>query len=65
MTIKQRAMVKTAMAVGVVAIIFALATVWPPILGYAVAAAVISMFIGVIYMFFYMIEDTKEWKKRD
>lgn len=64
MTIKQRAMVKTAMVVGVIAIIFALATVWPPILGYAVAAAVISMFIGVIYMFLYMIEDVRsnKWK---
>lgn len=64
MTIKQRAAVKTAMAVGVIAMIFALATVWPPILGYAVAAAVISMFIGVIYMFFYMLEDVRsnKWK---
>ena len=65
MSIKHRAMVKTAMVVGVIAIIFALATVWPPILGYAVAAAVISMIIGFIYMFFYMIEDTKQWNKRD
>lgn len=64
MTIKQRAAVKTAMTIGIIAIILALATVWPPILGYAVAAAVISMFIGVIYMFFYMIEDVRsnKWK---
>ena len=64
MTINQRAAVKTAMTIGIIAIILALATVWPPILGYAVAAAVISMFIGVIYMFFYMIEDVRsnKWK---
>jgi hypothetical protein len=65
MTIGQRAAFNTALIVGMIAIIFALATVWPQILGYAAATALISVFIGCIYMFFYMIEDAKSWKKRD
>ena len=64
MTIKQRAAVNTALAVGVIAIIIAIATVWPPILGYAGLTVFASMFIGIIYMFFYMIEEGRrnKWK---
>lgn len=64
MTIKQRAAVKTAMVVGVIAIIFAIATVWPPILGYAGLTVFASMFVGFIYGIFYLIEEGKRsrWK---
>ncbi len=64
MTIGQRAAVNTALTIGVIAIIFALATVWPPILGYAVAAAFIAMFIGFIYAISYLIEEGRrnKWK---
>lgn len=64
MTIKQRAAVNTALAIGVIAIIFAIATVWPPILGYAVLTLFASIFIGFIYGIFYLIEEGKrsKWK---
>lgn len=60
MTIGQRAAVNTALALGIISIIFA--TVWPPILGYAVAAVLISMIIGFIYVGFYLIEEGRRSK---
>lgn len=64
MTIKQRAAVNTALALGVIAIIIAIATVWPPILGYAALTVFASVMIVFIYMFFYFIEEGRRnrWK---
>ena len=64
MTIKQRAVVHTALTIGVIAIIFAIATVWPPILGYVTLAVFVSVIIGFIYGIFYLIEEGRQnkWK---
>jgi len=64
MTIKQRAAVNTALALGVIAIIFSIASVWPPILGYVMLTLVASFFIGFIYGIFYHIEEGRrnKWK---
>lgn len=64
MTIKQRAAVHTALTIGVIAIIFAIATVWPPILGYVTLAVFVSVIIGFIYGIFYLIEEGRQnkWK---
>jgi hypothetical protein len=64
MTIGQRAAVNTALALGIISIIFAIATVWPPILGYAFAAVLISILIGFIYVVFYFIEEGRRNKWR-
>lgn len=65
MTAHQRALVKTAMVVGIIAIVLAIATVWPPVLGYALLLFVTGFFLFMIYAIFRMIEDQKEWRKRD
>lgn len=64
MTIKQRAAVNTALFFGVVAIIIAIATVWPPIIGYATLAVFFAMIIAFIYGIFYMVEEGRrtKWK---
>lgn len=62
--VTKRALFKTALTVGIIAIIFAISTVWPSILGYVAIAFIASVCIGVIYMFFYMIEDTRTWRRR-
>lgn len=64
MTIGQRAAVNTALALGIIAIIFAIGTAWPPIFGYAVVAVIISVLIGCIYAIFYFIEEGRrnKWK---
>lgn len=59
----KKAMFKTALTIGIIAIILAIATVWPPIFGYVALLFFVSVFVGVIYMLFYMYEDTKTWKK--
>jgi capsular polysaccharide biosynthesis protein len=62
--VTKRALFKTAITIGIIAILFAIATVWPSIIGYIVIAFIASVFIGIIYMFFYAIEDTKTWRRR-
>lgn len=64
MTIKLRAAIHTALTVGMFAIIFAISTVWPPILGYVVLILVASCFIGFLYAIFYIIEEGRrnKWK---
>lgn len=65
MNAHQRAMVKTAMTVGIIAIIIAVATVWPPILGYAALIGIASFFLFLIYGMFRMYENDKDfWNKR-
>ena len=59
MTIKQRAMVKTAMTIGIIAIILTISSVWPPLLGYTLAALISAGVIWFIYMVFYMIENDR------
>lgn len=65
MTKNQRAMVKTAFVIGVLAILLAIGFVWPAFLAYAALSAVIGIFIFMIYGIFLMIEDHKEWFRRD
>lgn len=64
MTIGQRAAVNTVLIVGMIAIIFAIATIWPPIFAYVMPAAHIAMFIGFIYGLSYLIEEGRrnKWK---
>jgi hypothetical protein len=62
--VTKRALFKTALTVGIIVILFAISTVWPSIFGYAAIAFIASVFIGIIYMFFYTIEDTKTWRRR-
>jgi len=62
--VTKRALFKTAITIGIIAILFAIATVWPLIFGYMAIAFIASVFIGIIYMFFYAIEDTKTWRRR-
>jgi len=61
--VTKRALFKTALTVGIIAILFAIATVWPSIVGYMAIAFIASVFIGIIYMFFYAIEDTRTWRR--
>jgi capsular polysaccharide biosynthesis protein len=60
--VTKRAMFKTTITIVIIAIIFAISTVWPSILGYVAITFIASVFIGVIYMFFHTIEDVKTWK---
>ena len=64
MTAHQNALIKTIIVVVTVAIIFAIANVWPPILGYAAAIFFVGMFIAIIYGAFRMYEDSKNINKR-
>jgi len=64
MTFRQRALVKTAMVVGIIAIVFAISVAWPPFIVYFVFASTIGFFLFVIYMLFAMYEESKEWNKR-
>lgn len=59
-----RALTKTACVVGIIAIIIAIASVWPPILGYTALLLMTTLFLGMIYASFRMYEDQKEWDKR-
>lgn len=61
--VAKRALFKTALTVGIIAILYVIATVWPSIFGYMAIAFIASVFIGIIYMFFYMIEDTRTWRR--
>lgn len=63
MTAHQRALVKTSFVIAIFGIIMSIATVWPPILGYTVAAVVCGIFVGVIYISFRLYEDSKEGPK--
>lgn len=60
-----RALKKTAITIGIIVVILAIAHAWPPILGYILVGIFVSMLVGAIYAVFSMYEDTKEWKKRD
>jgi capsular polysaccharide biosynthesis protein len=51
------------LTVGIIAILYVIGTLWPSIIGYVVVAFIASVFIGIIYMFFYAIEDTKTWRR--
>jgi hypothetical protein len=62
--VTKRALFKTALTVGIIAILYVIGALWPPIVGYMAIALVASVCIGVIYMFFYMIEDTRTWRRR-
>ena len=64
MTARQRAIVKTAMVLGLIAIIVALGTVWPLFIGYFMMAVFIGLLTFLIYIMFRMIDETKEWDKR-
>lgn len=61
--VTKRALFKTALTVGIIAILYVIGTLWPSIIGYVVVAFIASVFIGIIYMFFYAIEDTKTWRR--
>jgi hypothetical protein len=61
--VTKRAMFKTALTVGIIVILYVIGTLWPSIIGYVVVAFIASVFIGIIYMFFYAIEDTKTWRR--
>lgn len=58
----KRAMFKTALTVGVIAIVLAIASVWPPILGWVAMLFFVGMFIGAIFAVFSMYEDHKDTK---
>ena len=60
-----RALKKTVITMAIIAVILAIAHVWPPILAYVLLGIFVSMFVGAIYAMFSMYEDTKEWRKRD
>lgn len=60
----KRALFKTALVIGIIAIILAIGTVWPPIIGYAVLAFVITVICGVIFMGFKIFEDEKESRSK-
>jgi hypothetical protein len=62
--VTKRALFKTALTVCIIAILYVIGTLWPSIIGYVVVAFIASVFIGIIYMFFYAIEDTKTWRRR-
>lgn len=64
MTARQRAIVKTAMVLGLIAIIVALGIVWPLFIGYFMMAVFIGLLTFLIYITFRMIDETKEWDKR-
>jgi hypothetical protein len=61
--VTKRALFKTVLTVGIIAILYVIGTLWPSIIGYVVVAFIASVFIGIIYMFFYAIEDTKTWRR--
>jgi hypothetical protein len=61
--VTKRALFKTALTVGIIVILYVIGTLWPSIIGYVVVAFIASVFIGIIYMFFYAIEDTKTWRR--
>ena len=54
--VTKRALFKTALTVGIIAILFAIATVWPSIITYVVVVFIASFFIG--------IEDARTWRRR-
>ena len=62
--VTKRAMFKTALTVGIIVILYVIGTLWPSIVGYMAIALVVSVCVGVIYMFFHMIEDTRTWRRR-
>lgn len=63
MTAHQRSLVKTALVLGIIAIILAIGTVWPSILGYLVLIGFTAFIVTAIYGMFRMVEDQKEWEK--
>lgn len=64
MNAHQKALIKTALTVGIVAIILAAATVWPSVVGYAAVIISVGFFLTLLYGMFYMYEDTKDWRKK-
>ena len=58
------AMFKTAVTVGIIAILTVIGSIWPAVVGYMMLLGIIGLFIGLIYMFFHMYEDTKTWNKK-
>ena len=65
MTARQNAVVKTAMVFGLIAIIFALGTVWPVFIGYFMVAVFFATMIYIVYIMFLGYEEYKELRKRD
>lgn len=65
MTIRQRALTKTAFVLGLIAIIIAISTVWPAFLVYSAATIIVGLFVFMIYGMFVMHEESKDWRKRD
>lgn len=65
MTARQRAIVKTAMVLGLIAIIVALGTVWPLFIGYFMMAVFIGTMGYLIYIAILGYEEHKEFRKRD
>lgn len=63
-TKNNRALKKTIITVAIIAVVIAIANVWPPILGYIAIGIFVSMFVGAIYAAFSMYEDSKERNKR-
>ena len=62
--VSKRAMFKTAMTVGIIAILFVIGSIWPTVIGYMALLCLLGFVIGFIYMMFYMYEDHKTWNKR-
>lgn len=63
-TKNNRALKKTIITVTIIAVVIAIANIWPPILGYIAMGIFVSMFVGAIYAAFSMYEDSKKWNKR-
>jgi len=61
--VTKRALFKTALTVGIITILYVIGTVWPSIVGYMGIALVAGVCIGVIYMFFHMIEENRTWRR--
>lgn len=65
MTARQNALVKTAMVLGLIAIILALGTVWPAFVGYFMITVFFGTMIFLVYMMFLGYEEHKELRRRD
>ena len=65
MTARQNALVKTAMTLGIIAIILALGTVWPVFIGYFLLAIFFGTMVFLIYLGFLVHEQTNERRRRD
>lgn len=65
MTTHQSALVKTAMVLGLIAVIVALSTVWPAFVGYFMLVMFFATMAFAIYMMFLGYEEHKELRKRD